>query len=251
VLRLLPGPAADIDPEEWHAGLVRSTPSGRPWVMGNMVASADGAAALEGRSGGLGDAADRRVFHALRALPDTILAGAGTVRAERYGPPATDEATAEARRARGQEPTPRLAIVSASLDLPLDLPALQDPEHPPLVITCTRAPAAARRALEGRAELFDAGEATVSMTQALGALAEHGDRLVLCEGGPKLNAHLLADGLLDELNLTISPLIVGGSAARIVSDGSSSRVSASRVEMELAHLLEQDGALFARYLIRR
>src|SRR5688572_14206623 len=108
--------------------------------MVNMISSADGATAVEGLSGGLGGPADQKVFGAVRAVADVIVAGAGTVRAERYGPPRPSGARRTAREGRGQAPAPRLAVVSRSLDLDLDSPAFT--ESRAVVVTCAAAPAA-------------------------------------------------------------------------------------------------------------
>ena len=115
--QLLPEPVEDVDPDELYPDDARPAGVDRPWVLLNMVTSVDGATAVEGRSAGLGGAADQTVFHVLRSVPDVILVGAATVRAERYGPPRTSQAHQAARQARGQAPFPRLAIVSGRLDL--------------------------------------------------------------------------------------------------------------------------------------
>ncbi|MGH1525937.1 dihydrofolate reductase family protein [Leifsonia sp. L25] len=91
--------------------------AGNPWLRVNFVSSIDGAATRQGLSGGLSDDADHRVFDILRRLCDVVLVGAGTVRAEGYGPMRVDEASQRARRDAGMTAHPVFAIVSASLDL--------------------------------------------------------------------------------------------------------------------------------------
>ncbi|QXC62490.1 pyrimidine reductase family protein [Aquihabitans sp. G128] len=241
--QLLPVPAADVDPAAAHAAAARPAPEGRPWVLANMVASADGATAVEGRSEGLGGPADKAVFSALRSVADVILVAAGTARAESYGPPRTPADRRAEREARGQAPYPRLALVTRSLDLDPTSAMFTEATAPPVVFTVTSAPTARRQALDGLAEIVDVGDDGVDLAAALGWLADRGVATVLCEGGPSLNGQLLAAGLVDELDLTTSPLLVGGDSARAAHgpDG-------EPLDVELAHLWEADGVLFARYV---
>lgn len=215
-------------------------PEGRPWLRLNMVASADGAAWDQGLSGGLSGKADKRVFGVLRGLADVVLVGAATVRAEQYGPVRPRESWRELRAGR-PEAAP-LAIVSRGLDLDLDGPLFREAVTPTLVITCESAPADRREAAAEAGEVIVAGDDAVDLPRALAALHERGLTRVLCEGGPRLNAQLAAAGLVDELCLTVSPLLLGGDAARIV-DG-----EASRTRLALGHVLEEAGVLFCRYV---
>jgi riboflavin biosynthesis pyrimidine reductase len=236
----LPGP---VDPVAAHAACDRPAPEGRPWVLVNMVASVDGATAIDGRSGGLGGAGDRAVFRAIRGIADVILVAAGTVRAESYGPPRTAPGVRAQRIARGQQPHPRLAIVSRSLDLDPTAALFQEASEAPLIFTTADAPGDRRGALAAVAEVQEAGETSVDLARALAALWRHGARTVLAEGGPRLNGQLLGLGLVDEVDLTTAAILAGGDAARFA-------VGAPPVgtHVELAHLWEQDGDLFARYV---
>jgi riboflavin biosynthesis pyrimidine reductase len=234
----LPAPFADA-----HA------PVGRPWVTTNMVASVDGAVTVEGRSGGLAVPGDREIFRLLRSMADVVLVGAGTVRAERYGPVRIDEALLEARTMRGQRGLPRLAVVTASGDLdpglPLFDPALRG-EHPlPIVVTGERGRDRAV-ALGDNAEFIVTGAEAVDLGAVLARFADDGAAVVLCEGGPVLNAALLADDLIDELCLTVAPLAASGAAARIIGNAG---VPERPTPMELAHLLEHEGSLFSRWRV--
>ena len=220
-------------------------PAGRPWVTTNMVASVDGAMSLDGRSGGLGSEADRMVFRALRSVADVVMAGAGTVRTERYGPVRLDPERVAERRARGQAPIPTLVVVSNSGRLDSDLPLLDADlvgDGPlPILLTCAAGEPETRR-LDGRVEVLVCGEHAVDLDVGLSLLADRGVAAVVCEGGPTLNAALLAAGLLDEFCLTIAPLLTAGAAGRIVAG-----VAEQPVGLELAHLLESEGALFGRW----
>jgi riboflavin-specific deaminase-like protein len=163
----------------------------------------------------LGGSADRELFQALRSVSDAIVVGSQTVRAERYRPPQPGSARAQARRAeRGQNPRPRLVVVSASLDFDLSLPVFGEPDHGPLIATTHRADPARRAALSRVAEVVDAGDGQVEPATLLALLFERGVRVVMCEGGPTLNGQLIAAGLIDEWNLTVAPLLISGDAAR-------------------------------------
>ena len=240
--QLLPQPVDPIDPIAVHAAASRRRPDGRPWVVCNMIASVDGATAVDGVSGPLGGAGDRAVFTALRSVADVILAAAGTVRAEDYGPPRTPEPLQRARLARGQHRWPRIAIVTRSLDLDLDTALFTDAPVAPIVITTRDADPVRRAAVAERADVVAAGDGGVDLREALGALSDHGG-VVLCEGGPSLNGQLAADGLIDELCLTVAPVVANGGSARIMH-----HATPSVTGLGLAHVWEQDASLFLRYL---
>jgi riboflavin biosynthesis pyrimidine reductase len=191
-----------------HLSRPRLGRPGSPWVMANMVSSLDGSVTRAGRSGALAGPADRLVFRAVRSVPDTILVGAATVRAERYHPPSVP-----AGRDRG----PRLAIVSGSLDLDPGLPCLRDarPGERPWILTGADAPVERRAALDGIAEVIDVGPGRVSAVDGLAALAERGAEVVLCEGGPTLLGQLAEHDLIDEWLVTVAGVVVAGPGGRI------------------------------------
>jgi riboflavin-specific deaminase-like protein len=245
VRQLLPDGQDEVDPVALHAALDRPAPEGRPWVLLNMISSADGGTAVDGVSGGLGGQADKKVFAALRTLPDLILVGAATVEAERYGPPRPSAEVQEARRARGQRAKPRLVVVSGSLSCNLSLPlfADADDDNRPLVVTGEAAEPNLIRATESVAEVRVLGERHVDLPALLAALRSEGARVVLAEGGPSLNGALVAADLVDELCLSLSPTLAGGDSARIVRGAPSALRS-----LVLERVLEEDGLLFFRYL---
>jgi len=246
--RIWPDPAPVDDVVALVASPARPAPPERPWVLVNMIASLDGAVTVDGRSGGLGRPADRAVLAALRGVADVVLAGAGTVRTEGYGPPRPSDAVRAARRTRGQADAPRLAVVSRSLVLDPDAPLFRDAEAPPYVLTCEAAPTERRRRLEGVAEVVVVGDASVDLAAALAVLREAGTEVVCCEGGPRLNGDLVTADLVDEWDLTISPLLVGGGdAGRAAAGAAPARPRAA----ELAWLLEGDGLLFGRWVRTR
>jgi riboflavin-specific deaminase-like protein len=216
----------------------------RPWVLLNMVASLDGAIAIEGRSGGLGGDSDRAVFLALRTCADVIVVGAGTARAEDYGPPQISADDRARRVERGQAPVPRLAVVTASLRLDPTSRLFADPERRPIVVTTSDAPVDQRRVLAEVADIVEAGLGRVDVRAMLGALRAGGAEVALCEGGPTLNGQLAAEGMVDEVCLTISPLLVGGHSPRLADSSEAGLVAAMRLD----RLLEDDGSLFLRYV---
>jgi riboflavin biosynthesis pyrimidine reductase len=221
-----------------------ATSADRP-VRASFVSSADGSASLDGRSGGLGTTADRQVLAMLRDLCDVIFVGAGTARAEGYGPPPSTAERRARRAALGLSPVPRLAVVSARLELDPAAPLFQsDPRT--IVVTHAAAPADRRQALEAVADVVVAGAERVDTRQALDLLSDRGLTRVLCEGGPTLAGTLLSAGRLDELCLTLSPLLAGGTGGRILH-----LAEAAPNGLELVHVLEEEGALFLRYAVTR
>jgi riboflavin biosynthesis pyrimidine reductase len=232
VRRLLPSPQEDAELGPVYEGAERAPAGdGRPWVLANMVCSADGAATLTGRSGGLSSPADRELFHRLRGLADLVLVGASTVRAEGYGP------------ARGEDPPP-IAVVSGSLVLDWGSRFFTEAKARPLVVTSSAADPARLAEAAEVADVVVAGEQRVEPRRALAAFAEQGHRVVLCEGGPSLLAELAAADCLDELCLTVSPLLAGGASPRILAGP----LPNAPVPLRVASLLEEDGMLFLRYL---
>lgn len=237
----------DVDPLTAYLAAPRPAPPDRPWVAMSMVSSLDGATAVHGRSGPLGGAPDREVFRAVRAIADVVLVAAGTVRAERYGPVRlSDEARRARAAARRSTAPPRLAVVSASLDL--DLARAAEGDLAPLVLTVEDADPRRRAALEAHAEVRAHGRGRVDVVAALAGLRADGADVVVCEGGPSLNASLVERDVVDEWCVTLAPAVVGGDSRRVV-DGAPE--PGEPHALELASLLEQDGVLLGRWLRRR
>ncbi len=210
-------------------------------VRANFISSIDGAIELEGRSQTLGGPADRAAFMAMRAVADVVLVGAGTVRAERYGPIKLDDAAKGRRVGRGLEPLPILAVVSASGELDPHASIFAGNQRP--VILTTAEVATVRLDLAGVADVVVCGQDTVDTTFMLEALSERGLVRVLCEGGPTLLTSLLVDQLVDELCLTVSPVLAGSGHRSLTGD----RSFGHPIEFELVGLLEADGMMLTRY----
>ena len=239
MFRTLGPQSEEIDVFDLYLNDHRSV-EGRPWVMLNMVASVDGATALRGTSTDLGDDDDLRLFHVLRTVPDVILVGAGTVRAEDYGPVALNEERRALREAQGRSSTPLLAIVTGRLNLDPDAKVFSNSDYRPMVITSTNADPGKLALLGDAAEVVILGELTPdAIVRQLGAAS-----VILCEGGPTLNGQFVASGLVDEINVTISPLLVSGNSSRIAHGEEAD----PPLGMRLDRALRGERSLFLRYL---
>lgn len=217
----------------------------RPYVRSNFVTSADGAVTLQGQSGGLSDETDQRVFVLLRALADVVLVGAGTARAEGYRGARRPRRYEALRAELGLAPVPPIAVVTRSARIDPAGPLLTEAAVAPLVLTCAAAPAARRTALErAGAQVHVVGDAEVDIPAGLDVLARLGLLRVLCEGGPQLFAELVAADAVDELCVTLSPVLVGGGHAGRISDG---RIPAAPRALRLDGLLHAEGSLLLRY----
>jgi riboflavin biosynthesis pyrimidine reductase len=241
---------AELSPSQ-VAGFYAYPSSDRCWLRANMVESADGAASVDGRSRGLSSDADRLVFALLRSLADVILVGAQTARAERYQPVRQHEVRPELRA--GRPATPPIAVVSRRLDLDPDAALFTAP--PPgartIVITTELAPEQRRAELARYVDVIVAGAETVDLRSAVAALAARGHRRMLSEGGPHLLGELAGAGLLDELCVTISPVMVGPGPNRIIArlGLDAAQEAGGGVPLRLGHVLEDGGFLFCRYAV--
>ena len=238
--RLFPAPA-DI-PDEVALAEAYRLPPGRSLRM-DFVASLDGSIAVQGRSSGLQSPGDQRVFRVLRALADVVLVGHGTASAEGYGPVGPATALGTLRTALGRSAEVPIAVVSRRASLaPGDRLAVPGT----LLITCAAADADHRAALaDAGVDVLLCGEDDVDLPAALDALAGRGLEQVTCEGGPQLLRTALESGVVDELDLTIAPALVGDPARLL--DGP----LPDPVGTELRQLLEEDGVLFARCAVQR
>jgi 5-amino-6-(5-phosphoribosylamino)uracil reductase len=244
--RLLPAPA-ELTPFEAVRGLQLAdlAPPDRPYLVLNMVSTLDGRIAIDGRSGPIGDEADRELFHGLRTQADAVMVGAGTIRTERYGRIAKRPERREQRVAEGLAPDPLAVIVSASLRVPSDLPLLQDADSTVAILTASgdELPETPARVeyLRGPAGV------ELELRPLLERLrAEHGVRSILCEGGPSLNESLVREGLVDELFLCLAPKLAGGPPLTVLTGDP----LPEPLTAELVSLLEHGGSLFGRYRLQ-
>jgi riboflavin biosynthesis pyrimidine reductase len=250
-----PGAASEIV-EDLQLRERAAAPSRRPFLMLNMVSTADGRATIAGRSGPIGGRADRELFHGLRSAVDAVMVGAGTLRAERYGRIIPQEPRRRLRVERGLSDEPLACVVSARLELPVDIPLLAEPAAHVAILTASEAslPKSAARVDYVRAQ----HDGELDMRAALEELRERFSvRTLLCEGGPHLGSQLLAAGLVDELFLSLSPQLAGGAklAGGEETMGEGLRILAGReleppARLELLAVLESDSEVFLRYGVR-
>lgn len=235
---LIGAPSGPLDADAALAGW-RDQASGSGVAL-NMIASVDGRIAVDGRSAPLGSPADRALFHALRARADAVMAGAGTIRSERYGPIIRDSAVIDRRRGEGLAPQPIAVIVSRSLDIDTTVPLLADPASHIVVLT------PGNGEIAGAAARVDYVR-SATLREGLATLRErYGVGPIVCEGGPTLNGTLADESLIDEIFLSLSPLLVGdvpGGRAIVVGGA-----PPAPAPLELRMLLEAGGHLFARYV---
>jgi riboflavin biosynthesis pyrimidine reductase len=221
----------------------------RPYLLLNMIATTDGRATVGGRSGPLGGRADKELLYGLRTAVDAVMAGAGTVRAERYGQLIRDDRGRRIRRDRGLAEEPLACIVSGRLALDSGIPLLTEPGTRVAILT----PSEASLPQDCRAEISyvrSARDGKLDLPAAMAELCERlGVRTLLCEGGPHLNAQLLAHGLVDELFLTLSPKLSGGDAVSETLRILSGPEFDPPLKLELASVLEHDSYLFLRYRV--
>jgi riboflavin biosynthesis pyrimidine reductase len=240
VRRLFPVPGDVPD----DVGLVEAyrLPPGRSVRM-DFIASLDGSIAVQGHSKGLQSPGDQRVFRALRALADVVLVGHGTASAEGYRPATADSRLGRLRESIGRSPTVPIAVVSRRASLaPGDLLTLPGT----LLVTCASSDSGRREAVaDAGVDVLVCGDDDVDLPRALDELAARGLEQVTCEGGPQLLRTALAAGVVDELDLSLAPALVGDRSRLL--DGPLDGV----LHTELRQLLEEDWMLFARYAVRR
>ena len=221
-------------------GLVELYPRNpEPTLRVNFIASLDGAVTVDGLSGGLHGPGDKEIFDSLRMVCDALIVGAGTVRAENYDALRLTGPARAWRRAHGLAEFPLMVIVSGSLDLnPLQLIFADAPVRP-IVVTHRSAPA---ERMARVAEVVAVGDDAVDLVAAVEALQKRGATQLLCEGGPHLLGSLVAADLVDEVCLTVSPLLVGGGPGRIAAGA-----PGVPRRMSLRHALSVEDMLFLRY----
>jgi riboflavin biosynthesis pyrimidine reductase len=242
IVSVLPDLAGDLD--DIAVADHYSSNVGSPWLRVNFVSSIDGAATVGGKSRGLGGAADHRVFDLLRTLCDVVVVGSGTVKTEGYGAMILDTASVAARVAAGLKPQPTFAIVCGSLDLDPKSDVFAKAPVRPIVFTTESAPSDSP--LAEVAEIVVCGAETVDPAAMVSELSARRLTRIHCEGGPSLFGSLLVAGVVDELCVTISPMLVAGDSGRIAKGE-----LAEPLGMTLAGILRSDSTLLLRYVRAR
>jgi riboflavin biosynthesis pyrimidine reductase len=219
-------------------------PPAADWLRVNFVSSADGAATLEGVSGPLSGEEDKRVFKVLRARCDVLLAGSGTVLNEGYGPLVLSPDRMAWRRERGLPEVPVMAVVSRTARLDPKAGIFTEAPRRPILIVPADLPRERTEPFGEVADVIAVGEERVDLAAAVAALRERGLRQILCEGGPHVFGDLVAADLVDELDLTLSPLLVGAGPFRIAEGYRSTEAR----PLALRHVVEAGGNLILRYV---
>lgn len=242
--QLLPEPATR-DADELLSSLESlPVPAGRPYVLVNFIASLDGRATFQGRSGQLGGEADRALFHGLREHVDAIMAGTETLRIERYGRPLGRPERRERRVRRGRSPEPVTAIVTRTGVLPLDIPLFSEPETQLIIFSARELDLSS---VAAQTELVSLPGEQLTLTTVLARLrSDFGVEVLLCEGGPSLFASLLHEGCVDELFLTMAPKLAGGGPVMPTTVGPE---LGEPMQATPVWVLERDGYLFLRYAV--
>ena len=219
----------------------------RCWVRANMLSSIDGGATDDGKSGGLAGPGDRALFARMRQEADVIVVGASTVRVENYSGAQMSASQRQDRQRRGQAEVPPIAVITHSADFEHDAKLFTRAEVPPLILTSRKTADDARRRFGALAEVIDASgpqSDRVDPAGVLDVLNRRGLRRVLTEGGPSLLGLFIEQNLLDELCVTIAPILVGGSARRIATGSGE-----AHTKMRRSHVLSDEaGYLYTRYV---
>lgn len=237
-------PPTELDDAALERLYAYPDPLDRPLVRVNFVSSLDGAVTVAGRSEGLSSKPDKRVFALLRDLADVVLVGLGTALVEGYRGVKRTEVRLERRRRLGLSDVPPIAVVTGTCALDPMAPLVTDTTTPLVVLTCAAAPEERRAALaEAGADVVVVGDEEVDLAAALAALDERGLRRICCEGGPALFGSLVAADLVDELCLTVSPLLTGGEAGRITRGAAPD----APLRLRLASALHAEDSLLLRY----
>ena len=209
-------------------------------VVLNMVQSADGKAAIEGKASGLGTDIDRAVMRTLRSKADAVMVGGGTIRSEKLS---------LSLDAEDERPVPRAVILTNTGDLPLERNLVRDHRQDVLVLLPENARKGAERSVADLAETRRVpadGSGTIDVARALEILKrDYGTDVLLCEGGPTLNQALINADLADELFLTIAPKLVGA------EDYEEAEPSLRKPLLRLLSLHRAGDELFLRYAVEK
>ena len=225
-------------------------PPDRPYVLTNMVTSADGKAVIEGTERGLGSSVDRQLMRELRTVADVVLNGAGTLRASGTSPRVGDADLAELRVERGKSPNPVAAVLSGSGDLPLERAFFTADDFEAVIYLSAQASPERRGGIAAtgrRVVVLEGGDELAGMLRHM--RHELGAEVLLVEGGPGMNAELLAGKFVDEYFLTLSPLVVGGARTPTAVGGANQPTFDSVTRLELLSTVQnpETGELYLRY----
>lgn len=246
MLQLFPPASGDISDDQLVA--LYAWPD-RPWLRANMVIALDGSArGGDGRSGSISSPADRSVLKLLRATCDALVVGAGTVRAENYGPPRVAKQFAAHRRALGLTDVPVTVIISNTLSVPADAPVFGRGPGTTVLLTSQSSDPARRAELSQVSEVVVFDGPSVLPQVALAWLHDRGWQRILTEGGPSLLGEWVPH--LDEMCMSISPLMVGSTQPPLPApDLLGGHSLAAPLGLHLKHLLLADDMLIGAWRV--
>ncbi len=235
--RLLPLPVTELD-DLWE---LYDLPAA-PHLRAGFVQALDGVISVDGSSRPLSGEADRAALRTLRAVADVVLVGAGTARREDYGPIPLPDVLRERRTRSGRSERPALAVLTRDAGrLDPGGRLFQDPAAPVVVVTAHAPP----DHLPAHVEVLALPGPEVDPVAAVAALRQRFGPRVLCEGGPHLLAQLLAAGAVDELCVTLAPVLAGPGPGMLPSPPAGPHL------LTLASLVESDGTLLSRWSLVR
>lgn len=229
-------------------------PSDRPFVLINMAMTADGKiATANGAVSTFGSARDKRNLLDLRATADAVMAGARTVDAHPVTLGPGGDKYRRRRLRHGLAENNLRIVISGSGSLNPNAAIFKTESSPVIVIASGSAsPRKLERLHKGGAAIKQFGDTKIDFPAALKWLRlQHGVRRLLCEGGGELNDALFRAGLVDELHLTVCPIVFGGSAASTISDGLGFEKLNSACALELKSRKQGGSELFLAYRVQR
>lgn len=224
-----------------------------PWLRTMMVSTFDGATVgADGRSGSISGPPDKRVFMETRRLSDAVLVGAGTIRAERYKPMRVKPEWELARVEVGLAPAPRIVVISGRLDLPWDEPMFTESALDVVVVTTRSVDSQRLEVAREFAEVWQIGDDEVDLASTVAMMHEQGFTRIVCEGGEALLDGLVRAELVDEMDLTISPVLAG--AGYLDDPGTEALIPGIApgtdgfARFSIAHTFVDDGFTFCRFV---
>ena len=229
-------------------------PDDRPYVLINMVMSADGKVVVEGTEQGIGSKVDQRLMRELRVNADVVLNGANTLRASGSSSRVGDPVLEHLRIERGKPRLPVAATITATGDLPLERIFFTARDFDAVVYASAETPAAKRKAIEAT------GRPVVSLPKRapVKAMLRHmrrdlGADVLLCEGGPTINAQLFEQGLVDEYFVSSGPVIVSGAETLTPVEGANpfTRKTLPQLELVWAVPNPETSEIYCRYRVKR
>jgi 2,5-diamino-6-(ribosylamino)-4(3H)-pyrimidinone 5'-phosphate reductase len=229
-------------------------PDHRPYVLLNMVMSTDGKVVIEGTEQGIGSKVDHRLMREIRVNADIVMNGASTLRASGTSSRLNDEALEVMRRQRGKPTSPIAAVMSRSGDLPLDKMFFRSREFDAIIYAAPEMPAekVAAIAATGRTVHVLAPTANDILEMLRHMRLELGAEVLLCEGGPDMNAQLFALDVVDEYFVTLGPVVIGGKNTLTAVEGQRafSREEVRHVELVSAVPNPETSEVYLRYRVR-